>query len=207
MPLRTDFRKCEGIHGRLERVEQFSSGSFEAPRNDHGGPEAPEGLPKVKPGMDPKRDPAWLERVHKAIDDGVAWLLKQQKTNGRFPAFGDARGDIYPLGMHALALLAVVKGGHPLKSPEVQRGYAALHATWRTQRNALKTYEVGITLMVLEARYSAVPPRKRAADERRGRKPKKKKKPKVAPADLELAKSLLLWLESKQLSRGMCEGV
>ena len=166
-----------------------------------GGP--PEGLPKVKPGVDPKRDPAWLERVHKAIDEGVAWLLKQQKASGRFPAFGDARGDIYPLGMHALGLLAVVKGGHPTNSPEVQRAYAALHATWRTQRNALKTYEVGLTLMVLEARYSAVPPRKRAAAERKGRKPKKKKKPKVAPADLELAKSLLLWLESKQRSPGM----
>ena len=75
-----------------------------------------------------KKDPKWLQKIRRSIDSGVAWLISKQNASGRFPAFEDPRGDVYELGMHALATLAVVKGGHPTDSKEVKKAEALIHS-------------------------------------------------------------------------------
>ncbi|MGH7163567.1 MAG: hypothetical protein ACREID_08785, partial [Planctomycetota bacterium] len=144
---------------------------------------------------DPKKDPEWVGTVHEAIDRGVAWLLSHQQANGQFPAFTDARGDIYPLGMHALATLAVIKGGQPLDTPPAVKALRALHNLYETHQFTLKTYEAGLTLMALEAKYFSVPPRAK------GKKPPAG--PKFDPADVAWAKKVALWIQTKQQAGGM----
>jgi hypothetical protein len=147
------------------------------------------------PGKDPKRDPAFRKAVNLSIDRGVAWLLSKQATTGRFPSFEDTRGAVYELGMHALTTLAVIKGGHPLDSPEVLRALKVLRQLYERHRNSLKTYEVGVTLMVLDAKYFTTPPGRK--------KPRKPKKLRLVPQDLELAKALVSWLQTKQHPAGL----
>lgn len=151
---------------------------------------APQAPPKE---ADPKESPEFNESVEVAIDKGVAWLLARQEASGRFPGYSDARGDIYPLGMHALATLAVMKGGCPLDGPEVTKALGALESLLKEYRNALRTYEVGLALMVLDAKYSTHP---------RG-KPESKKRPKTGPHDLELATELANWLQKQQQPEGL----
>jgi len=150
---------------------------------------------RAAPAKDPKTDPKWVKSVHASIDRGVAWILARQGPTGKFPAFEDARGDVYELGMHALALLAVVKGGHPLDSPEVTKGYAALHSLVAANRSVLRTYEAGIALMAIDAKYFTVPPKKSGKAPRR-------KKVKIVPKDLAVAQELATFLQGKQTPQG-----
>jgi hypothetical protein len=142
---------------------------------------------------DPKEAPEFRKNVEAAIENGVKWLLARQQANGRFPGFSDARGDIYPLGMHALATLAVMKGGCPLDGPEVTNALKAMDSLRETYRNALRTYEVAVVLMALDAKYSTPPTGK----------PPPKKRPKTEPQDLEAARQLAFWLEKQQQPEGL----
>ena len=91
------------------------------------------------PNKDPKEGEAFKRSVRKSIDSGVAWLLSRQASTGKFPAFEDSRGEVYELGMHALATLAVIKGRQPLDSPEVTKALAVMHRLYERHRNNLKT--------------------------------------------------------------------
>ncbi|MCK6458637.1 MAG: hypothetical protein L6Q95_01925 [Planctomycetes bacterium] len=161
-----------------------------APAPGEDGKKGPPGPPKEK---DPKEDPAFRESVQQAIDKGVKWLLARQDGSGRFPGYSDARGDIYPLGMHALATLAVIKGGCPVDGPEVTKALKALESLYGTNRNALYTYEVGLALMVLDAKVTTSP---------KG-KPEPKKPPKPGARDLELATELSNWIQKQQRPEGL----
>jgi len=141
---------------------------------------------------DPKADPAFQASVDESIAKGVKWLLSRQEANGCFPSFTDTRGAIYPLGMHALGVLTVIKGGHPIDSPELERAFRALDTLYATNRNNLHTYEAGVLLMALDAKYLTP---------KRGKKPPHK--PKVSAADLELAKEVALWLQRQQRPEGL----
>jgi hypothetical protein len=161
---------------------------------------APGEDPPRKPGLkpppvaaDPKEAPEFKKSVQDAIDKGVDWLLKRQNGSGRFPGFTDARGDIYPLGMHALATLAVIKGGCPLDGPEVTKALRAMETIYGENRNAARTYDVGVMLMVLDAKYSTPPKGKP--------EPKKPRKPDAH--DLELATELSNWLQKQQQPEGL----
>jgi len=149
--------------------------------------------PEPPKEADPKEDPAFKESVQNAIDKGVAWLLSRQEGSGKFPGYSDSRGDIYPLGMHALATLAVMKGGCPIDGPEVTKALNALESLHGTYRNALRTYEVGLCLMVLDAKYSTPP---------KG-KPEPKKRPKPDAHDLDLATQLANWIQKQQQPEGL----
>ncbi len=151
---------------------------------------APEAPPKE---ADPKQSPEFTGSVNESIEKGVAWLLLRQEGSGRFPGFSDARGDIYPLGMHALATLAVMKGGCPPDGPEVMKAMKAMESLLAEYRNALRTYEVGLALMVLDAKYSWHP----------WGKPEPKKRPKTEPKDLEMATELANWLQKQQQPQGL----
>ncbi|MGQ0612420.1 MAG: hypothetical protein ACT4PV_01530 [Planctomycetaceae bacterium] len=145
---------------------------------------------------DPKEEPEFKGRVNAAIEKGLAWLLTRQNAIGRFPAFEDARGDIYPLGMHALATLALLKGGHEIDSTETRSALGALFKLVEEQQYTLKTYEVALALMVLEAKACFQP----AKDRDKGKKPPK---PNPESQDLEVARRLVSWLQSKQQAGGL----
>ena len=148
-------------------------------------------------GADPKSDPKFTKGVEQAIARGVDYLLSKQAPNGKFPAFQDTRGEVYQLGMHTLATLAVMKG---LGDPEAMACLKALRVMrqlYQRNKNMLKTYEAGLVLMVLDAKYHT--------DPRPGRKrPAKRKRPKrIDPKDLALAKQLVTWLQRKQRPSGL----
>ena len=164
------------------------AGATAAPGED--APKAPQAPPQ---DADPKAAPEFQESVQAAIDKGVQWLLVRQEGSGRFPGYSDARGDIYPLGMHALATLAVMKGGCPLDGPEVTKAMKALGSLLAEYKNALMTYEVGVALMVLDAKYSTPP---------KG-KPEGAKRARTVPDDLVLATELANWLQKKQNPEGL----
>jgi hypothetical protein len=147
------------------------------------------------PERDPKDDPAFQGSVRQSIERGVAWLLARQASTGKFPAFEDSRGEVYELGMHALATLAVIKGFHPLDSPEVTRALAVMQRLYERHHNNLKTYEVGVMLMVLDAKYTT--------PQKGKRKRRRRRKPKVSEADLKTAKALVNWLQTKQKPPGL----
>ncbi|MFI5402510.1 MAG: hypothetical protein ACHQ1G_06200 [Planctomycetota bacterium] len=157
------------------------------------GEEGPKKAPQVPPKeVDPKTTPEFTEAVETSIKRGVAWLLVRQEGTGRFPGYSDGRGDIYPLGMHALATLAVMKGGCPVDGPEVSKALRALESLLAEYRNALRTYDVGLALMVLDAKYTSHPPGK-----------PEKKRSKTEPRDLELATELANWLQKQQQPEGL----
>jgi hypothetical protein len=148
---------------------------------------------------DPKEDPKFIRAVGKSIDKGIEWLLSKQTTTGKFPAFEDPRGEVYELGMHALGTLAVMKGGQPLDSIEVAKALKMLRTLYDRNVSVMKTYEAGLVLMVLEAKYTTVPPRKKP-----GQKPKKPRKNfKISAADRKWATEITLWLSTKQRPPGL----
>ena len=148
---------------------------------------------------DPKDDPKFIRAVGTGIEKGVAWMLSKQSPTGKFPAFEDPRGQVYELGMHALGTLAVLKGGHPLDSIEVTKALKMLRTLYERNQSVLKTYEAGLVLMALEAKYTAVPPRKKP-----GQKVKPpKKKFKVSAADRKWIEEISLWLQTKQRPAGL----
>jgi hypothetical protein len=165
----------------------LAGGAAAAP--GEGAPQAPQ----APPNADPKKTPEFTKGVEQAIDKGVQWLLVRQEGSGRFPGYSDERGDIYPLGMHALATLAVMKGGCPIDGPEVTKAMKALSSLLAEYKNALSTYEVGIVLMVLDAKYSTQPLGK----------PASAKRSKTEPGDLALATELANWLQKHQQPQGL----
>ncbi|MEM8884104.1 MAG: hypothetical protein AAGD14_08560 [Planctomycetota bacterium] len=142
----------------------------------------------------PRKSPKFWKEVDATIDRGVAWLLTQQKTNGRWASYEDKRGAIYELGMQSLCLLTCVKGGVPLDHPKMRKGFRALESIYKVQKNNLQTYEVGVMLMLLEAQ--AVKQHRRFD----GKKDKKKRQ--VTPDDKIRAKELAVWLQLKQKPQG-----
>jgi len=145
---------------------------------------------------DLKQDPKWVKTVHGAIDRGVKWLLSRQEHSGRFPPFEDSRG-YYELGMHALATYTIIHGGHPLDSKETLRALRTLRKLYERHVNSMYTYEVGLVLLTLEAKYFAAPL------DQHGKRIKRKKKPKISPEDRDMATKLAVWLQTKQQPGGL----
>lgn len=120
-----------------------------APRDGDDKAEA-----EIKLGVD---DLAFMDSVNAAIRRGVEGLLAKGTAEGRWPTEHDAG---FPHGGTALAILALVKSGQNPALPKLEAGIAWLHERWDTWKaggmpegaaGAWKTYEAGITLMMLEA--------------------------------------------------------
>lgn len=108
-------------------------------------------------------DPEFQGRVNEAVKRAIPWLLSRQAQDGHFPTCHDAAGHgPFPHGGTALSLLALLKSGHPAVSDEIEKGMKWLKDSWdqykaggmQVSKNGWKTYEVGITLMMLEAMWS-----------------------------------------------------
>lgn len=106
-------------------------------------------------------DPEFQGRVNEAIKRAIPWLLSQQKPDGSFPTNHDAsQHGPFLNGGTAISLLALIKGGHPAISDEVEKGIKFLRESWKNfhagggqaAKHGWKVYEAGLTLMALEAK-------------------------------------------------------
>jgi hypothetical protein len=86
------------------------------------------------------------ERVNEAIERGARWLRQTQRGDGTWQSPYN-RG--YPMGATALAALTLLKCGARPDEPVVEKAFAFL----RTQP-LTTTYEVGVLLMAIAARYA-----------------------------------------------------
>lgn len=109
---------------------------------------------EIKLGVD---DPVFMEGVRAAITRGVPALLARGTAEGRWPTEHDGG---FPHGGTALAILALVKRGLNPSTPKLDAGIAWLQERWDQWKaggmpvgapGAWKTYEAGLTLMMLEA--------------------------------------------------------
>ena len=113
-----------------------------------GGARADFGKDEKK--FDNKSYPAeFRASVQQAIVRAANWLLTHQKDDGSWGWHADA---VYPMGPSALATLALIKAGIPLGHPKMERAFAYLR-----RQPLVKTYEVAILLMVLDAKYDPIP--------------------------------------------------
>ncbi|MBK7643947.1 MAG: terpene cyclase/mutase family protein [Planctomycetes bacterium] len=81
-------------------------------------------------------------RVQRAIEHGVAWLVKEQQPDGRWPG----NENDHPGGETALAALTLVKSGLERDDPHLRDALAALRKVeWKS------TYSASVYLMLLAA--------------------------------------------------------
>jgi Domain of unknown function (DUF4159)/Prenyltransferase and squalene oxidase repeat len=87
------------------------------------------------------------EEVERAIREGVRYLIKEQKDNGSWQEYGDAK-----TGLTSLVTLALLTAGEKPDSPAVSKAVAYLRGFGPDQLNS--TYAVALQTMV----FSAVAP-------------------------------------------------
>ncbi len=117
-------------------------------------------------------DKELVERINKAIDSGVQWLVKRQKKDGSFgheqvPMGGGQRPVDYSFGETALATLTLAHCGHGPKSPAVKKALSWLrknHASAMTGDFALKasSYALSIYVLALHELYRGSVPKGQA---------------------------------------------
>ena len=129
------------------------------------GQDAPDGA-GIKLGG---RDPEFLAKVNDAVARGKLWLEGRGQADGKLHdtlADGAGHGP-YPHGPTALACLTLLHAGGTPYEPAVEKGFAYLKGKWDAwvaggkelhTPTSWKTYEVGLTLMALEARARWRPP-------------------------------------------------
>lgn len=140
------------------------------------------------------------KQVSKAIDKGVAWLLKKQGRNGSWGGVkgnatyggGQSTGQEQHLaGPTALALYALLKCKQPLKDPRIRKGFDFL---WKNHKKPSTSYEVSAMLLAVCATADASKMTKTYR--------KKKVKPKLSGRYRGWANSLANQLVNKRTARG-----
>lgn len=101
---------------------------------------------QVKEKNDPY-PPAFRKRIDDAVDNGVECLIGKQRSDGSWPAEGELRK--HQLGVTALCTLACLKGGVKASDPQIRNAFANMRA-----QPLRKTYDVGVLLMAIHAKYS-----------------------------------------------------
>lgn len=89
-------------------------------------------------------------QVNAAVEKGVGWLRGRQEPDGSFK--GHWHGQGYKVGESALALLTLLKCGVEPDDPAVERGFR-----WLLEQPLTRTYEVSVSVLALEARYTPDP--------------------------------------------------
>ena len=90
---------------------------------------------------------AFRQRVTKAVDRGVEYLLKKQAVDGSWPANKNLLD--HRMGHSALMTLACLKGGITVRDPQIRKAFS-----WLRTQPMTKVYDVGVLLMALHALYS-----------------------------------------------------
>jgi len=114
-----------------------------------------------------EQDEDFLTRCNAAVQRGTAWLLTQPGKDGRWTTIHDDRAGHGPYlhGATALALLALLECEVNKDEAAIVHGFQYLEAGWKAfaakgkqpGAGAWKTYEVGLTLMALDALDRWVP--------------------------------------------------
>ena len=140
---------------------------------------------------------AFRDKVAAAIRRGVDGLRAAQQPDGSWAGFHRRE---YPAGETALATMALLKAGVRPDDPRIADAFAWLRRTHRPKR----TYEVGVVLMAIAAKYdhgdddpAATP----SADA-----PVKPSTPAVSAADREWMQREVEFLEKNRLAPGKAAG-
>jgi hypothetical protein len=167
----------------------------------------------AEPAAPPPLDIAALEKeIESSINKGVEWLKKQQKEDGSFgssgpgPTYGGT-GNAYDNkpGIAALCLLALLKSEVPPSDPVITRGFKYLYDHVGQKGNKISTYEMGVTLMAVEALYEGTV---KAMLKKSGKKVEERpgdfKEPKYTPSpnDAQFCVDLLKRLYKNQTKEG-----
>ncbi len=91
--------------------------------------------------------PEFHARVNRAVDQGVEWLISRQAADGSWPA--PEQHLVHRPGTTALMTLAVLKGGIKGSDLSVRKAF-----DWLRRQEVKRTYDAGVLLMALHARYS-----------------------------------------------------
>ena len=129
--------------------------------------------------------------VSAAIDKGVEAIWK--KYDDKTTSWG-AMGE-HKTGQSALALLAILKGSLDRKDPRIRPAL-----DWLLAQPLEQTYDVGVSLLTLEAFYSPKDPEQRFKP---GEVADKDIAKHIEKKHLEWAKTAVRWLLEKQQSNGM----
>jgi hypothetical protein len=150
---------------------------------------------KLKAG---DRDPAFLERVNRAIDSGAGYVKGQQGDDGAW-RYKHVDGVVYDNGCTALCLLALLNSGVNRNDPCIEKGFG-----WLRRQPFRKVYGTALTIMAVEARY-----RENLREERiRGELTRVvKKKPRVPKPDLEwLQEAVRFLLDNREYTSRSASG-
>ncbi len=126
------------------------------------------GLAQVKPEEHKlkagDRDPELLKNVNAAITRGVDYLKRIQLGDGSWASnFDEHLHGCWRNGMTALCLLALLRCGVSPVDEQIERGFKYLREKWDNWKAggsilhegiSWKQYEVSVTLMAIEARWS-----------------------------------------------------
>jgi hypothetical protein len=138
------------------------------------------------------------KQVSKAIDKGIAWLIKKQGRNGSWGAMkgnstyggGDGGTEGNPAGPTSLALYALLKCKVPLKHPAIKRGFDFLK---KHHKKPGSSYEVSMLLLAITAT---------ADNSKMSSTSKKRPTPKLSGAYRGWANKLVDQLVDKRTARG-----
>ncbi|MCR4314918.1 MAG: hypothetical protein NUW37_01070 [Planctomycetes bacterium] len=134
-------------------------------------------------------DQALQDKIDAAVDKGTNWLLTQQKPDGHF----DIYMNTHVMGGTALCLLALVHSGViEREDRRIQKGIEWLYQQYLDLKahDLLRTYDIGVTLMLLEVRPVQFNPRRTEAQQQR------------TPLELDWIKEMVAWIEEKRNSSG-----
>lgn len=156
-------------------------------------------------------DPGELEKaVGKAIDKGVEWLKKQQKTDG---SFGDSSGPTYGPGqayhnrpgITALCLLALLKSDVEPADPVIMKGFKHIYDYAGQKGNLISNYDLGVILMAIESLYEGmVKARMKKEGKKTTERPGDFKEPKysLSGTDVRFCSDLLKRIYDNQTKEG-----
>jgi len=116
-----------------------------------------------------KRDAAFQAKVREAIGKGVAWVRRQQASDGHFHGANGVSDDpdievskIYAghrVGESALALHTLRSCGVPAEDSAVSAGFAFLRDSYRAQKkiDGLQTYDISFVVIALDTQRNRAP--------------------------------------------------
>jgi hypothetical protein len=192
--------EATGRAEELRRLAEMAAKQAAAPTKAAPAPPVkpvppPEPPPPREP--EPKKLPEGeqlRQKIRKAINRGVKYVLEQRKSNG---AFNSSYARSYPQGPTALALCALLKCGADRNSREVSSAFKYLGRT--TMR---RTYSVSLYMLALEAKFEP------HGDEIEAAVPFEEQlrgcfKRSASSSEKRTVSAIVTWLRNAQLQNGM----
>jgi hypothetical protein len=139
---------------------------------------------------------ATRDAVHKAIRQGAEWLKKNRERSGSWVDSGGSFAREFPVGTTALCVMALLHAGVPKDDPAVRDGLSII-----LKANLSKTYDVGASLMALEAKYLPLEQYEEVV-ELTEEKARKAIAEKMTPQDKAWVQRAVDWLLAKQTKDG-----